>query len=171
MSGYNSGQQRPQQRQGGANTRQAGNAGINSGGQASAESNVNIYSPEFDIVAHAEKVISRLQRDNYDKLKLTTTQIRKFLSAVNLLNNKVMIYRVQNQDTNNLSAELVAEVRYLKIKLAYQSGREATVKDFAIKSGLERAITDIGDSMSKYNKFSKYVEALVAYHKYAGGDR
>ena len=171
MSGYNSGQQRPQQRQGGANTRQAGNAGINSGGQASAESNVNIYSPEFDIVAHAEKVISRLQRDNYDKLKLTTTQIRKFLSAVNLLNNKVMIYRVQNQDTNNLSAELVAEVRYLKIKLAYQSGREATVKDFAIKSGLERAITDIGDSMSKYNKFSKYVEALVAYRKYAGGDK
>ena len=171
MSGYNSGQQRPQQRQGGANTRQAGNAGINSGGQASAESNVNIYSPEFDIVAHAEKVISRLQRDNYDKLKLTTTQIRKFLSAVNLLNNKVMIYRVQNQDTNKLSAELVAEVRYLKIKLAYQSGREATVKDFAIKSSLEKAITDIGDSMSKYNKFSKYVEALVAYRKYAGGDK
>ena len=166
MSGYNSGQQRPPQGQGGA-----GNSGRNNWQRGSLESNVNIYATDFDIVAKAEEVISGLKKDNYGKPKLTTTQIRKFLSAVNLLNNKVMIYRVQNQDTNNLSAELVAEVRYLKIKLAYQSGREATVKDFAIKSGLERAITDIGDSMSKYNKFSKYVEALVAYRKYAGGDK
>ena len=166
MSGYNSGQQRPPQGQGGA-----GNSGRNNWQRGSLESNVNIYATDFDIVAKAEEVISGLKKDNYGKPKLTTTQIRKFLSAVNLLNNKVMIYRVQNQDTNKLSAELVAEVRYLKIKLAYQSGREATVKDFAIKSSLEKAITDIGDSMSKYNKFSKYVEALVAYRKYAGGDK
>ena len=168
MSGYNSGQQRPPQGQGGA-----GNSGRNNWQRGSLESNVNIYATDFDIVAKAEEVISGLKKDNYGKPKLTTTQIRKFLSAVNLLNNKVMIYRVQNQDTNDLSAELVAEVRYLKIKLVYQAGRdkENLIKDFMDKASLEKAINDIGASMSKYNKFSKYVEALVAYHKYAGGDR
>ena len=65
--------------------------------------------------------------------------------------------------------DLAAEVKYLKVKLAYQSGREASVKAFERKAGLLKEISSIGRDLNKYMNFARYVEALVAYHKYYGG--
>lgn len=68
------------------------------------------------------------------------------------------------------------EIKFLKVKLAYQIGRADSgryranpVKEFADKSGLIGEIDKIGDSLERYENFARYVEALVAFHKFYGG--
>lgn len=102
---------------------------------------------------------------------VTTSQIRKFLTAVNTVTNKVNIYKVKENKTE-LSDELAAEVKYLKIKVVYQAGRDNQgdlVSTFIQKAKLISWIDGIGHSIAKYEEFAKYIEALVAYHKFYGG--
>lgn len=123
-----------------------------------------------DIARKAEEVISNLERDKEGKIKLTKSQIRKFLTAVNALTNKVDVYRIQHEGTEILSAELASEVKYLKVKLAYQAGRNPkTVKPFVEAAKLNKWIDGIGTDIRAYEDFAHYVEALVAYHKFYGG--
>ena len=127
-----------------------------------------------DIVAQAEEVIKGLCypdrfRKGTTKIDLKTNQIRKFLTAVNTLTGKIDIYRTKNEQTLTLPEYLVAEIKYLKIKIAYQAGREKAVKEFVEKANLISRIDEIGDSVERYEQFAKYVEALVAYHKFYGG--
>jgi len=68
-----------------------------------------------------------------------------------------------------LSEQLAAEIKYLKVKIAYQAGRERAVRDFVQKAELTKKIDEIGTDLSKYKEFAKYIEALVAYHKFYGG--
>lgn len=126
----------------------------------------------MDIIAQAKEVMEHeLERNKYGKLSLTTSQLRKFLSAVNSVSNKINLYRIQNTNSKELNEDLAAQVQYLKIKLVYQAGREQSVKDFMNKSGLETMISGIGTSIKKYEEFAKYVEALVAYRKFEGDDK
>lgn len=133
---------------------------------------------QYDIVKDAEKIMqSLIEQDRYgnDRISLTTSQIRKFLTAVNIVKNKVELYFVQNKSASKLPQSLVEEVKFLKVNLLYQAGRDAatnrkeTVKKFVQRANLERIIDDIGDDKQKFARFCKYVEALVAYHKYYGG--
>ena len=125
------------------------------------------YSPVDD----SEKVMKNIRKDKYEKIALTTSQIRKFLTAVNVVRNKVDLYRAQNKACDVLSIELTAEVKFLKVNLLYQAGKDnsGTVKDFMTVANLEAIIDDIGNDLKKFTKFCKYVEALVAYHKFLGG--
>lgn len=127
----------------------------------------------MDIVAKAELVIkSLLIRDgnNSEVLQLKIGHIRKFLTAVNLVRNRVEIYKIQSSDPANLSTEIEAEIKFLKIKLAYQAGREKTiVKPFVEKAGLIQMIDSIGNSTERFDEFAKYVEALIAFHRFYGG--
>ena len=123
----------------------------------------------MDVVAKAEEVVKGLPRDKFGKIEVTTSQIRKFLSAVNSLSNRIALYRIQHTETEKLTPELAGEVKYLKIKLVYQAGRERKVKDFVERTGLINCIDGIGSSSEKFEEFAKYVEALIAYHKYYGG--
>lgn len=125
-----------------------------------------------DIAAQAEQVIQKLcGQDRYGKtvINLKTNQIRKFLTAVNTVTGKIEVYRAKHDLTDQLPDDLAAEVKYLKIKIAYQAGREKAVKDFVNKAEMIKWIDSIGNSIEKYEEFAKYVEALVAYHKYYGG--
>lgn len=63
------------------------------------------------------------------------------------------------------------EIKFLKVNLLYQAGKDKKeiVKDFVEKAKLATIINGIGSDLDKFNKFCKYVEALVAYHKYYGG--
>ena len=134
-------------------------------------------SPEYNVVDDAEKVIGSLiyqdQRTGKPKMDLTTSQIRKFLTAVNVVRNKVDLYRAQNKTTATLSPELAAEIKFLKVNLLYQAGRDSSkskvVSKFIRTAKLEAIIDDIGNDLQKFAKFCKYVEALVAYHKFLGG--
>lgn len=124
----------------------------------------------FDVVTEAEKAIKELQyKDRYNKIDVTTSQIRKFLTAVNVVRNKVDLYKAKNKGAEALSKELTAEIKFLKVNLLYQAGRIAAVKQFMTVSKLDIIIDGIGDSLARFVKFTKYVEALVAYHKFLGG--
>ena len=74
-----------------------------------------------DIAGEAEAVILALQERDHGRLNLTTNQIRKFLAAVNALTNKIAVYRARSGADAALSDALAAEVKYLKVKLAYQN--------------------------------------------------
>ncbi len=133
---------------------------------------VKLNLKAFDVVAEAEKAMSSLQyfdRNSKPKIDVTTSQIRKFLTAVNVVRNKVDVFKAKNIDVSQLSDELVAEVKFLKINLLYQAGRANTVKKFMEAARLDSIIDSIGDETESFIKFTKYVEALVAYHKFLGG--
>lgn len=126
----------------------------------------------FDVVTEAEKAIEGLKykdKNNRDRIDVTTSQIRKFLTAVNVVRNKVDLYKAKNKGAESLSKELTAEIKFLKVNLLYQAGRTAAVKQFMTISKLDIIIDSIGDSLARFVKFTKYVEALVAYHKFLGG--
>lgn len=122
-----------------------------------------------DIGKEAEEVILALKKQNNDRIYLKTSQIRKFLTAVNAITNKVNIYKAKHLDMITLPDELAGEVQFLKVKAAYQAGRDRAVKDFMIKSQMKDEIQRIGTSIAKYEEFARYIEALVAYHKFYGG--
>lgn len=122
-----------------------------------------------DIGKEAEEVILALKNQNNGRINLKTSQIRKFLTAVNAITNKVDIYKAKHLDATELPDELVGEVQFLKVKAAYQAGRNNNVKDFMIKSKMKDEIQRVGTSIVKYGEFARYIEALVAYHKFHGG--
>lgn len=129
-----------------------------------------------DVGAKAEAVIkSLIYKDNRgrDKIDLTTGQIRKVLTAINALTNKITVYKSQNEEMTELPEELVAEVKFLKVKIAYQAGRDKNrgtpVKAFVDKAKLFERIDAVANSIAAWENFSRYMEALVAYHKFYGG--
>jgi CRISPR-associated protein Csm2 len=132
-----------------------------------------------DIAKAAETVIKKLSKKNLYKNStmkipvLTTSQIRKILTAINTISNKISIYKAHNPRKNELSEELVSEIQYLKVKIVYQVGKddshEKAVKEFVEYADLINKINNIGRDIKKYEEFSKYIEALVAYHKFYGG--
>lgn len=128
----------------------------------------------LDIVDKAEKVIQSLQRPdkrNPDKMviDLTTSQIRKFLTAVNILKNKIDVYKVNHLNEDELSDDLAMEIKFLRVNILYQAKRERAVNDFVKKAQIEEHINNIDRSAAEFDRFYKYMEALVAFHKYYGG--
>ena len=149
-------------------------AGYNSNSRPVRNNNFNNTSAfkaplDYDVVGDAEKVINNLEKDKYGKIALTTSQVRKSLTAINVVRNKVDLYIAQNKETKELSSELVAEVKFLKVNLLYQAGRINTVKQFMNTANLGNIIDNVGNDTRKFQKLCKYVEALVAYHKFYGG--
>lgn len=92
----------------------------------------------FDVVTEAEKAIKELQyKDRYNKNKIdvTTSQIRKFLTAVNVVRNKVDLYKAKNKGAEALSKELTAEIKFLKVALpGRKNSRCKTIYD-SFKAG------------------------------------
>ena len=120
-----------------------------------------------DYVDDAQRVMKKLSQNKNNMV--TRSQIRKFLAAVNAVTGEVGQYRLSQKETK-LPEDLRMQVKFLKVKLAYQIGRMGTpVKDFNEEAKLMDWIDGIGDSVEKYQKFASYVEALVAFHKFYGG--
>jgi hypothetical protein len=124
-----------------------------------------------DTAREAEDVILDLKARGNGRLALTTSQIRKFLAAVNALTNKIDMFRTRGEKSDVLTPELAAEVKFLKVKLAYQAGKDqrGNVRDFVEKAQLRQRLDRIGTSICAYENFARYMEALVAYHKFHGG--
>uniref|UniRef100_UPI0040254810 type III-A CRISPR-associated protein Csm2 n=1 Tax=Dialister sp. TaxID=1955814 RepID=UPI0040254810 len=121
-------------------------------------------------VDQAQMVMENL---SHDKNMVTTSQIRKFLTAVNTVSGKVDQFRNSGKG-DTLPEDLQMQVKFLKVKLAYQIGRDKSkggtnVEKFSKNAGLMNKIDNIGSSMEKYESFARYVEALVAFHKFYGG--
>lgn len=115
-------------------------------------------------VDQAEKVINTLKRNKGNNIILTTSKIR------NILTTSATIYDKVRKKQGSLSENEIADVQLLRMKLVYEHGRdESGVRDFIDKSQLIEEIKKIGDDREKLIIYCKYVEALVAYHRYFGG--
>lgn len=123
-------------------------------------------------VMEAENRIQRLKRGRDGKLGLTTSQLRKFLSMIVSLKQKVE-QEVRKNNSDVLSADLQMKIYFLKVMISYQAGREQGrdhfIQDFIDKTEIIKFIETIKDDAGKFRVFCKYVEALVAFHKYYGG--
>lgn len=124
---------------------------------------------ENDYIKQAKNCIDKLHKE--DKLP-TTSQLRKFLTAVNTVSGKIDVYRDKNGGKiDTLPTELATEVEFLQVKLAYQIGRDTkdTMKSFNDETHLMDRIKKIGNKAKAFDDFTRYVEALVAFHKFYGG--
>ena len=134
---------------------------------------MGVYAATSDKVDLADKVMKKLSTatDKWEKPSMvTTSQLRRFLTAVNTVTGKVEQYQNETSELEKLSTDLAAQVKFLKVKLAYQVGRQGkVVADFAKEADLMAAIDSIGSDAKKYEEFARYVEALVAFHKFYGG--
>lgn len=96
---------------------------------------------------------------------LKTNQIRKFLDAINQL-------KVQSRSQDNLSDAAKSELDLLRPKLAYAEARLRKKDDPGpvepLRRVLEAAIKQVHQK-SDFERLAQLIEAIVAYHKAAGG--
>ncbi|MGL4483312.1 MAG: type III-A CRISPR-associated protein Csm2 [Anaerovoracaceae bacterium] len=96
---------------------------------------------------------------------LTTSKIRSILSYVSEIYNDENL----SQD-NQLSEKSVNKIQAMRVRVIYEAGREQSVRKFVDKAGILEEIKGIGNSRERFINFAKYMEALVAYHRYLGGN-
>jgi CRISPR-associated protein Csm2 len=121
-----------------------------------------------DYVKEAETVILGIaEKSNYGyRFKLTTSKLRNILSLVNQIYNEVILFPEEK-----LPAAIQDKIKYLRVRIVYEAGRDRfAVKPFVDKARLLAKIEDIGGSRKKFLEFSRYMEALVAYHRFYGGN-
>ena len=120
---------------------------------------------ELNYVDTANNVILALKNDDkFGKLTLTTSKIRNLLSMTSALYTDA-----QQQREDKLSTEMQSRVQYLRMRVAYDAGRDQTVKSFVVKAELLEQLSAIRDDRKKLLLFCRYMEALVAYHRVHGG--
>lgn len=115
----------------------------------------------------AEEAIRRLaytDRNGNIKIDLTTNKIRNLLSLSNTLYAKAV-----REKSDSLGMDFVSDIQYLKIRFAYEAGRENKVRSFVNETHIIEYIDNIGNSKENLLLFCRYMEALVAYHKFYGG--
>lgn len=122
---------------------------------------------KLNYVEEAEKVIIsiiRKDRNGKEVIDLTTSKIRNLLSMIS------QIYNIATHETSEkISDDLQSQVQYLKMRFAYEAGREKVVKSFVEKAKIFSIIDGIGNNREKLIIFCHYMEALVAYHRFYGG--
>lgn len=124
---------------------------------------------ESTYVDKAEKVIINLAEESKEKNRgkvniVTTSKIRNLLAMTADIYNQVV---TSSQET--LSEELNGRVEYLRVRFMYECGRETKVREFVQKAEILEILKEIKQSKKNYLLFSKYMEALIAFHRYYGG--
>lgn len=105
-----------------------------------------------------------IMRGLHGEQKLTTSKIRKLLSLVS------GIYDAERLRTEpELTKESIAGIGMMRIRTAYEAGRDTATKVFVEKTHLLQYLKGIGTNREDLIAFAHYMEALVAYHRYYGG--
>ena len=148
-----------------------GSAGPYRGGQNTGYTNYGKQElpPEIqpkpvpeNYVDEAEKVLREVMQDNGKPI--TTSQIRNILSLA------IEIYNTENLRTEKkLLPGNTAKINLMRVRVAYQCGREDTVKKFIEKAHILEYLKGISDDREDFIRFAHYMEALVAYHRYFNG--
>ena len=112
-----------------------------------------------ELVEDTEKLGQKLAKD------LKTTQIRKFLDAVNRLKARI-------RGASVLPEDVKSELHLLRPKLAYAAARQSNDRNSSpvepLKKVLDAALKKDMD-IEDFSRFVQLIEAIVAYHKAAGG--
>lgn len=98
------------------------------------------------------------------RFQITTSKIRNLLS---------LVMKVYNAEHRRLEKTLLEESRLqlqmARVRMVYEAGRDDLVKQFLNESKLISYLKGIGDDRIRLIRFTQYLEALVAYHRYMGG--
>ena len=118
-------------------------------------------------VEKAEQVMRELseeakQKRGYDRI--TTSQIRNLLSMTADIYNEV---RLSQSET--LNDDLKGRINYLKVRFIYEAGRDEKMNKFVERAKIRQCLDEIQGKKENYLLFSRYMEALVAYHKFYDG--
>ena len=95
---------------------------------------------------------------------VTTSKIRNLLAMTSEIYNDVV-----NNENDDLTDDIKARIEYLRIRFVYEAGREETVKDFVKTAKILDVLKNTNGTKKGYVFFNRYMEALVAFHKYHGG--
>ena len=121
----------------------------------------------------AEEVMEKIAknskgRDGKVRFQLTTSKIRGLLTLVNQIYNEIVIL-----DKEELSEDHNSKINYLGVRMVYEAGRETgtdkSVKEFIHESHLLEMVKQVKGEKERFLLFSRYFEALVAYHRFLGG--
>jgi len=105
-----------------------------------------------DLVEYADNLGDYLARE----VKLKTSQIRKFLDAVNEIKSRSFREKF----------DFEREVILLRPKLAWAAGRQREVGP--LMRVLDPCMKRVKDEKD-FTNFARFVEAIVAYHRFHGG--
>ena len=135
---------------------------------------------EENYLDHAEKVIKDLKAEN---AMITTSQIRNILSNISDIYNVVQ----RTKHSGDLPSEVRSKIRELTMHCYYAAGREDKVKKFFLRSSLFMNLKGILESSAlegqkkmpaelqnlgekgRFLLVHKYLESLVAFHRFYGG--
>lgn len=146
------------------------NRGYTGGAQSRPPQRTNYNQPPAEIrpekvpedyIDRADAIMKEMseQRQN-----ITTSKIRNLLSLVSGIYDAE---RLRTEQT--LTKESVAGIGMMRIRTAYECGRDRDTKSFVEKARLLQYLKGIGDSREDLIAFAHYMEALVAYHRFYGG--
>lgn len=129
----------------------------------SAPSKPNVKKPPLapkTYVKQAEEVILELDKNRNGNPDLSTSQLRNIHTMITELYNMASHY-----DKEELTDEILSHIQYIKMKIAYNAGRDKKVRDFILRAQLMEYL-DAAVSRSALMLVCHYSEALVAYHKF-----
>lgn len=116
----------------------------------------------------AEGVIKKLKlkEEKKEGTLVTTSKLRNLLAMTADIYNDALECR-----TEKLPEEIVERIQYLRVRIAYEMGRNGNrdVKAFAEEAQLLEHLNAIQGKRKNYLLFSRYMEALVAFQKFYGG--
>lgn len=110
--------------------------------------------------ASTAESLMRRYMDEGGRRWLTTSKLRRIYSLVMNVYVKV--------NTPNEYERHMPDIQYLKVRMAYEAGRERSVKDFLAATNL-MALVDSVKCFEQFRLYCRYAEALVAYFKFFGG--
>lgn len=115
---------------------------------------------EENYVEEAEKVIKEVEAKSF-----TTTKLRNLLSLSSDIYNMVI-----HQNGDKLTEEIKSKIEYLRVRFIYEAGRDENgIKRLVENANLLGVLKNIKGSKKNYILFNRYLEALVAFHRYNGG--
>ena len=120
-------------------------------------------------VDKAENVIKNLVKGARKNFKgepdiVTTSKIRNLLAM-----NADIYNQVLTKSSEKLDDEICGRIEYLRVRFMYECGREPKVKEFVQQAEILEILKEIKKKKKNYLLFSRYMEALIAFHKYYGG--
>ena len=114
-----------------------------------------------DYVDEAERIMRSLMSGGKT---VTTSKIRNLLSLVTDIYNKENI-----SPDEKLQSDSVVKLNLMRVRVAYECGRDDTVKAFVTQTKLLEYLKGISTDRADLIRFAHYMEALVAFHRYFGG--
>lgn len=121
-----------------------------------------LNSENYGVIA--ENVMNAYMNESKNKKgqpeRVTTSKLRGIYGLIMNLYTQINV----SSDFDNHKGDL----QYLRVKMAYESGREKAVENFLTETRLMDAI-DAVQTYEQFMLYCRYAESLVAYFKFYGG--